>query len=59
MTQAGVGQLVAGFLGGSALQVDPLASVDVDKLNASYLQRHQASLLGVLASMPAIRNQAV
>ena len=35
------------------LQVDPLASLDIDKLNAAYMQRNQNSLLGTLNNPPA------
>ena len=37
----------AAALGAAGLaQFDPLAPVDVDKLNAAFMQRHQPALLG-------------
>jgi hypothetical protein len=46
-TAGAAGQGAAAVMGGAGVaQFDPLAPVDVDKLNGAFMQRHQPALLG-------------
>jgi hypothetical protein len=45
-TQAMLGSQLPTSLGSKDSGFDPLAPIDVDKLNAAFISRHQAALLG-------------